>query len=310
MALAACLALLAAATRTGAPRAAERPPGLAAFARPQALPQPLAPERVSLGRRLFRDTRLSRDGSFACDSCHYHGLAFSDARPRAVGVAGEPLARNTPALWNLAWARRLLWDGSLERLEDQVRAPVVHRAEMGTDWATVLTRLGADPDMRARFARAFPDASGPSETTAAEALAAYVRSLVSPVTRFDRWVAGEADALLPQEAEGYRLFTGKAGCAGCHVGWRLTDDAVREFAWDAAALRLRTPSLRELAWSGPYLHDGSAPTLAEALARHPRPSAPGGDSRAERLSEAERAALAAFLATLSSEDAPRPVPLP
>jgi cytochrome c peroxidase len=285
----------------------------AAFARPPLdAPVPDEPDagfakRAALGLKLFRDKRLSRDENFACESCHYHGLAFADPRQRAVGFAGDTLERNTPALWNLAFAKRFGWEGRDIRLEDQVLMPVVHTREMGGEWPVIVARLKRDAVLAGAFTDAFPGDGDVHERVIARALAAYVRTIVSPATRFDRWVGGKADALSETELAGLRLFAGKAGCAECHQGWRFTDDRVHATGF-ADAPALRTPTLRELLWSGPYFHDGSAATLAETLARHVEALGAATPKLRPPLSDAERSALVAFLASLSSEDLPRPVP--
>lgn len=288
----------------------------ASFARPGAT-EPLpgeaadgrAEKRAVLGLKLFRDKRLSRDESFACESCHYHGLAFADPRQRAVGFMGDALERNTPALWNLAWATRFGWEGRDIRLEDQVLIPVVHTREMGGTWPEIIARLSRDPALVAAFAETFPEAGAIREETIARALASYVRTIVSPPTRFDRWLAGADSALADDERAGSRLFFGKAECASCHAGWRFADDAVHPTGF-ADAPALRTPTLRELLWTGPYLHDGSAATLSNAVSRHVAALGKAAGGPAVSLSDAESSALIAFLSTLSSEDAPRPLARP
>jgi cytochrome c peroxidase len=284
-----------------------------AFARPPLdAPVPDEPDagfakRAGLGLKLFRDKRLSRDENFACESCHYHGLGFADPRQRAVGFAGDTLERNTPPLWNLAYAKRFGWEGRDIRLEDQVLMPVVHTREMGGEWPVIVARLKRDAAVVTAFADAFPGEGDIHERAIARALAAYVRTIVSPATRFDQWVAGKANALSEDELAGLRLFAGKAGCAECHQSWRFTDDRVQPTGFaDAAALR--TPTLRELLWSGPYFHDGSAATLPETVTRHVAALAGANTKARAQLSEAEQATLAAFLASLSSEDLPRPLP--
>lgn len=276
----------------------------AAFARPsEASDAPVSRQQALLGLKLFRDRRLSGDMSVACDTCHYQGLSFADAKRRAVGVGGE-LDRNTPPLWNLAFARRFTWDGRLASLQDQIARPIVDPREMGGSWPEIVDRLDADPAMTG----AFTDAFGRSvdADSIAHALAAYVRTLVSPMTRFDRFIAGDDAALDDEEREGFGLFAGKAGCVACHKGWRLTDDAVHPTG-AADAPDLRTPPLRELLWSGPYLHDGSVDTLEEALVTHAAALATAGRPAASSLTVAERTAVLALLVTLSSADAPRPL---
>jgi cytochrome c peroxidase len=282
--------------------------------------------RVALGRALFEDKRLSGPGTHACASCHDPALAFSDGVPLGRGVAGVALARHTPALWNLAWGESFFWDGRAATLEDQARGPIENPLEMAGSLDKAAAALAQDATMAALFAEAFPGEPPVEPRQILRALAAYERTLVSPPTRFDRWVEGDAAALTDEEKAGFALFTGKAGCANCHSGWAFTDRAYHDIGlpgtdrgrgariWLAAADHaFRTPSLRELTWTAPYMHDGSLATLDAVLDHYergiqPRPSL-SPDLPRVRLSDDERLALLAFLATLSSETPPVPVAL-
>jgi cytochrome c peroxidase len=292
-------------------------------AEPPAPPDnPTSEAKVALGHQLFMDPRLSAGQRRSCASCHLPQRSFSDGRPRARGLTGAALARNTPALWNLAWSRQYFWDGRAPSLEAQVVMPIVAPDEMGANWPAILARLSADPKLAAQFQAAFAEAPAISQRSIAKALAAYVRSLISPRTRFDAWIEGAEGALAAGEVRGFRIFTGKAGCVLCHVGWRFTDDRFHDIGLpgkDAGRggvpggtpglAAFKTPSLRELAHTAPYMHDGSLPSLA-AVVRHyagglrKRPSLAPSLNRDLRLSASERADLIAFLKTLSSEAGP------
>jgi cytochrome c peroxidase len=285
---------------------------------------------VALGRQLFDDVRLSGSNGIACSSCHQPELSFSDGMPRRVGLAGEPLARRTPPLWNLAWGLTFFWDGRAASLEDQVHFPVENRHEMGGDLAQTAIELARDAVIHVRFAAAFPDDPAVTPANIAKALAAYERTLVSPETRFDQWVKGDDTALNAGEHTGLMLFVGKAGCVACHTGWRLTDEAFHDIGLAStgpdrgrgAVLNLpavdhafKTPSLRERVWTAPYMHDGSLDSLDDVVAHYAdraqkRPTLSGDLKPTLGLTEDERAQLVAFLATLSSEDPPRPLGLP
>ncbi|MFL5224527.1 MAG: cytochrome c peroxidase [Microvirga sp.] len=305
----------------------------AAFARPSAIPapagNPVTPQKVDLGRTLFMDTRLSGDGTTACITCHDPALSFSDGVARRLGHDGEPLPRRTPSLWNLAWGLTFFWDGRAPTLEAQVSGPIENPREMGGgNIAKAAARLAADPASVRRFAAAFSDDPRATEANIRAALASFERTLVSPETRFDRWVKGDDAALEPDEIAGLKLFVGKAGCVACHKGWRFTDEAFHdiglpgadrgrgeELKLAAADHAFKTPSLRERVWTAPYMHDGSLADLeavvahyAEGVVRRPTLSA---DLKARLdLSPEERGQLVAFLATLSSDDPPRPAALP
>ena len=329
-AAAAGVLLVASIAGAGALRAAE-PVGVAAAWRtlfqrqtepPAPADNPLSAAKIDLGRQLFYDPRLSAAGQRSCASCHQPVRSFSDGRPRARGLNGAPLARNTPALWNLAWSRQYFWDGRAPSLEAQVLQPIAAPDEMAGDWPVILDRLAADVGLAAAFAVAFPEAPAISQASIAKALASYVRSLVSPPTRFDAWIAGEVGALAAPEARGFRLFTGKAGCVLCHVGWRFTDDRFHDIGLpgkDAGRGAVaggtpglpafKTPSLRELTHTAPYMHDGSLPSLAAVLKHYAgglrrRPSLAPNIKRGLRFSASERADLLQFLRTLSSDTVP------
>jgi cytochrome c peroxidase len=297
------------------------------FQRPQEIPappdNPMTPERIALGAKLFADPRLSGGGRKSCAACHRPERAFTDGRRRAEGAAGRPLRRNAPALWNLAWSKHLFWDGRAPSLEAQARGPIEAPDEMGGDWPTIVSRLEADASMATEFRASFPEEPAISQATITKALAAYVRSLVSPPTRFDDWIAGDAQALGAAELRGFQLFTGKAGCVLCHNGWRFTDDRFHDIGLRSEdpgrgavpggtpGLRaFKTPSLREIARTAPYMHDGSLPTLEAVVAHYAggfvaRPALAPSMNRGLRLSRQERADLVAFLRTLSSQASSR-----
>lgn len=297
------------------------------FRRPVAIPfpssNPYSEAKRALGGALFHDKRLSADGSYACATCHDRAKGFSDGRVTAIGVPGRALARHTPTLWNLAWAGPVFWDGRARSLEEQVAGPIAAPDEMAQPMDRLIARLAADREYVRAFAGAFPHDPRVSEDNLKNAIATYERTLVSPQTRFDRWIAGDAAALSAQETEGFRLFTGKAGCANCHSGWAFTDYAFYDVGLPSedrgrgAVLRLeaaehafKTPSLREAGRRAPYMHDGSLGSLAEVVRHYAsgitdRPTLPP-DLHKSSLSAEEQAALIAFLGTLTSEGDPQP----
>lgn len=271
------------------------------FERPASVPgaaaSPGREARVALGARLFGEKRLSADHRMSCASCHEPAKGFVDERRRAQSASGKQGALNTPPIWNVAWAERLGWAGTVTSLEQMIRLMIEDDAGMDGTAEAAAVWMSRDKDYVAAFIRAFPGTSAPTPQTLVEALAAYVRTVVSPQTRFDRWVGGDERALSSPEREGFELFTGRAGCVSCHTGWRLSDDRPHAVASTKGATQsLRTPPLRELVWTAPYAHDGSVATLPAMLQRH----APGATLSAE-----DRARLLAFLRTLSSESRPR-----
>jgi cytochrome c peroxidase len=264
---------------------------------------PLAPERVALGKRLFLDTQLSADGTMSCASCHDPARAFSDGRPVARGVHNLDGARNSPSLVNVAAARSYFWDGRALTLEHQVLGPITNPKELGLTGAELERRTGLPPD------------------AVAEALASYVRTIRSSGSRYDAYRAGQVSALSAEEQAGLAIFQGRGRCATCHGGPNLTDGGFHNtgVAWldgrfadegrfivsqnprDHGAFK--TPTLREVALTGPYMHDGSLKTLDDVVEFYSK----GGRRnpyldprvRALNLSAGEKKALVAFLQSLS-----------
>jgi cytochrome c peroxidase len=298
----------------------------ASFRRPAAVPfpadNPYSEKKRALGEALFHDKRLSIDNSLSCASCHDRTKGFADGKVQGSGVPGRPLKRHTPTLWNLAWSGPVFWDGRARSLEEQIAGPIESPDEMAQPVVSVVSRLGTDPEMQRAFAEAFPRDSKVSAANLAKAIATFERTIVSPETRFDRWVAGEAGALSERDVAGFRLFAGKAGCANCHSGFAFTDYAFHDtglpgedrgrgavLRFPAAEHAFKTPGLREIGRSAPYMHDGSLQTLDDVLRHYEsgiveRPTLSKDLPRDLRLTEGERADLIAFLATLTSEGEP------
>ena len=300
----------------------------AAFRRPAFVPfpasNPFSEQKRALGERLFDDKQLSANGRIACANCHVRAKGFADGLVQGRGVPGVPLKRHTPTLWNLAWAVPVFWDGRARSLEEQVAGPIEAPDEMGQPVASVVARLAADASYAEAFRAAFPDDPRPTPENLAKAIATFERTLVSPPTRFDRWIEGDDKALSAEEVTGFRLFTGKAQCSNCHSGWAFTDYAFHDVGLKGddrgrgAVLRLpaaehafKTPSLREIGRSAPYMHDGSLKTLGEVVRHYEtgivvRPTLSADLPRNLNLGARERRALIAFLATLTSRQEPVP----
>lgn len=296
------------------------------FARPQGIPtEPdnlITQEKIALGASLFRDKRLSGAGDRACLDCHQPAAGFTDGLKCGRAVDGGALARNTPTLWNVAWGKSYMWDGRAPTLEAQAHMPIEHPRELAGEWDTILARLQQDASMVGAFAKAFPEAPAISTENVVRALASYERTLISPPTPFDRWIAGEEDALSAQELAGFRLFVGEAGCVGCHVGWRFTDERYHDIGLASddpgrgavpggvpGLKAFKTPTLRELLYTAPYMHDGSKATLDDVLHHYTggldsRPTVSSSLVHPLRLNEEEKASLMAFLRSLSSDQPP------
>ena len=283
---------------------------------------PLTREKIELGRRLFFDALLSRDRTIACASCHQPARAFSDSARVATGVRGQTRGRNVPTLVNRAWGAAFFWDGRAASLEETVLQPIQNRAEMDLPLPELLRRLRENPDYHRMFVEAFAEA--PSGENVARALASYVRTLRSGNSPLDRYRAGDAGALSPQARRGLALFVGKANCSACHIGPNLTDErfhntGVAAHSGDPGRSRLtgrredwgafKTPTLREVARTAPYMHDGRFGTLEQVIEFYDR----GGNSnrnldpelRPLRLAAEDKQSLLAFLQALSGEVEPQ-----
>ena len=254
------------------------PLGLDAFA---SVPEenPVTREKADLGRRLFADPILSLDRSHACASCHRVGAAFADSARVSRGVAGRKGTRNAPTLVNRAYGRAFFWDGRAPTLEHAVLLPIEDSNELALPLPVLLGRLRAHPRYEALFRRAFPD-SGITPTTLSRALATYVRTIRSGDTPVDRYAAGDAAALEPAARRGRAIFLGKGGCADCHSGPTFSDESFHNtgvavgtsdegrygVTRDSADRgRFKTPTLRQIGRTAPYMHDGSLPTLERVV---------------------------------------------
>ncbi|MEK6238586.1 MAG: cytochrome-c peroxidase [Planctomycetales bacterium] len=256
-----------------------RPPGpLPPIQHPRDNPPNAA--RIDLGRRLFFDKRLSRGDQVSCATCHDPNQGWSDGRQVATGVDGAQGTRNTPTLINVGYNRLQFWDGRAGSLEEQALGPIQNPLEMDMPLDKLVAKLDAVPEYRRRFQEAF--GSKPTADAVAKAIASYERTIVSRDLPIDRFHRGENNALSSAARRGMRLFHGRARCVVCHRGPNLTDDRFhnigvgvespdlgREQATKRAEDRraFKTPTLREVARSAPYMHDGSFKTLEEVV-RH------------------------------------------
>lgn len=288
---------------------------LALFAPPPGgtkAPPDTAPQ-VELGRLLFFDPRLSKNHDVSCNSCHVLSAYGVDGKPVSSGHRGQKGSRNSPTVFHVAGHVAQFWDGRAATLEEQARAPMLNPVEMAMpDEARVVRTLASIPEYRALFAQAFPKERRPlSLDTTARALAAFQRTL-STRSRFDRYLAGEHTALSPSELRGLHTFV-SSGCTTCHDGPALggtsfqklglaeeypglNDPGRFEVTHDEADLKkFRVPTLRNVARTGPWFHDGSITELPEAVRRM------GRYQLARHFSEREVQDLVAFLESLTGE---------
>ena len=287
--------------------------------RPVPEDNPQSVEKVRLGRRLFGERQLSRDGSLACVDCHRPKLAFTDGRAKAVGVYGRQGPRSVPTLINRAWGESFFWDGRTSTLEEQVVQPIQAETEMDLTLDEAVVRLRQKRRYRKAFAAVFD--REPNSDDLAHALAAYVRTILAGDSPYDRYLFGKPDALSARELAGLRLFRGKANCSACHSGSMFSDEqfhntgiAWRDGRWldegraivteqQADRGKFKTPTLREVVRTAPYMHDGSLATLEDVVNFY----ANGGrknpylDSELHplKLTDDDKDALAAFLRSLT-----------
>lgn len=300
----------------------------------------LREERVELGEMLFYDTRLSRANDRSCVSCHDPDLAFTDTLPTSLGLDGRPLDRNAPTLLNVAFQTKFFWDGRAETLEQQIEDVVLNHAELEMSFEELIARLRRDDGMRERFGSVYQGSSDTAITKfgITRALAAYMRTLVSLDAPFDRYLRGQTSSIDPSVKRGFNLFMGKAACGTCHfapiyngvvppdyhetetevLGVTetndferpvLDDDPGRENTFgDAIYLHsFKTPTLRHIAETAPYMHNGSQRTLEEVIDFYDRGGGAGMGLDVPNqtlppdrldLTEQEKADLIAFLRAL------------
>ena len=284
---------------------------------------PTTPERAALGRLLFFDPVLSQNDDVACATCHHPDLGFGDGRATSVGMSGVALPRNALTLWNVAFAQSLFWDGRAASLEDQALVPLTHADEMGVgDTADMARDLAAIPEYVTLFDAAFGGgAGGVSPENVGRALAAFQRTLISDDAPFDRYAAGDFDALTPPQRRGLALFrSGATRCFECHGAPTFASDTFRVIGVDSddpgraavvddgVAGAFKVPTLRNIVLTAPYMHNGSMATLAEVIDFY---AAGGGRAHGFAqvdvfvnpfdLNDQERADLIAFLYALTDE---------
>lgn len=247
----------------------------------------LDPKKVALGEKLFNDKRLSRDNSLSCASCHNLSAGGIDGSPSSVGIGGAKGPINAPTVFNSALNFRQFWDGRANSLEEQAAGPIHNPKEMGSNWVEVLGKLKQDAALVAQFKEVYPD--GLQAKNVQDGISTFERTLVTPNARFDKYLRGDKNAINADELKGYELFK-KYGCVACHQGVAVGGNMFQTFGvmGDYFAKRgnpteadlgrynvtkneadkhvFKVPSLRNVALTAPYFHDGSAKTLNDAVA--------------------------------------------
>ena len=223
--------------------------------------------RLALGEGLFSDRRLSHDNTRSCSSCHDIRTNGASGNAHDVTPEGRPLALNTPTMFNAGLNFRLNWEGNYRSLETHAEQALRNPAIMASSADEAVRKLRTNPEMVRQFREAY--GREPDVAALLDAIATYERSLVTPGSRFDRWLAGEADAITPEELAGYQLFK-SLGCISCHQGVNVGGNLFQKHGvfhpiGSAEPKLVRVPSLRNVATTPPYFHDGSTSTLSEAV---------------------------------------------
>lgn len=244
------------------------------------------PARAEIGRQMFHDVRLSANGRVSCASCHNVTTGGADTRAHSAGFRGAQTGVNAPTVFNAAFNFVQFWNGRAASLEAQVDGVVQNPVEMGSKWNDVVAWVSRDAAYRPAFAAAYPD--GVTKANIQNAIASYERTLITPNSRFDRYLMGDANAITAEEKKGYAKFK-QYGCIACHQGVNVGGNMFQKFGVmdDYFAVRgnptkadlgrflvtgdeddkhvFKVPSLRNVALTAPYFHDGSAPNLETAV---------------------------------------------
>jgi cytochrome c peroxidase len=274
------------------------------------------PKKVELGKKLFNEPKLSRDNTISCATCHLLDKAGVDNRRRSIGIDGKIGEVNTPTVFNSASNFKQFWDGRSDSLEDQINGPTHNHLEMDSNWNEIITKLRADPQYASAFTVIYPD--GVTDVNIRDAIATFERTLITPNSRFDKFLMGDPDALTPFEKNGYILFK-ERGCVVCHQGANAGSNMFQSFGKfgnyfedrgnivkaDFGRMnvtgkgndrfKFKVPTLRNVALTGPYFHDGSVTTLENAvqiMAKY---------QLGINLEDEEVKAIVAFLKTLTGE---------
>jgi cytochrome c peroxidase len=275
-------------------------------------------EKVLLGKALFHDRRLSGDGTLSCADCHNPEKSFTNGLEFGVGVRGQKGDRNVPTLIHRRNSKKQFWDMRADSLESQALMVITNEIEMGAQPSEVEGKLNSDQTLRDRFQKVFGHKA--DLRAVAEALAAYERTLESGITPYDRYLAGDKKALSGSQLRGRDLFIDKFKCVSCHSGPNFTDERLRPRCYPFtnnlletseahvdSSRKFKTPTLRNLIYTGPYMHNGSLSTLEDVVEFY-NPSLQLDDNGridrtkgAVRINASEKAELVDFLKSLSAD---------
>jgi cytochrome c peroxidase len=312
------------------PCAAADPPRTPFGLKPVPIPadNPLTAEKIELGKQLFFDPRLSADNTISCASCHDPQHGWSNGARFATGIRKQVGGRSAPTVINAAYSELQFWDGRAHRLEGQALGPIQNPIEMDLKLDDCVKKLNAVPGYREQFRKLFN--TDVTSENIAKAIASFERTVLSGNAPYDRFKAGDKAALSDAAQRGWKLFTGKGHCSACHSGPNFSDDAfhnvgvgfgapqpdlgryeVTKVAGDKGAFR--TPTLREIARTAPYMHDGSQPTLEAVVEHYDKGGTPNPQLDEEifplKLTAQEKADLVTFMKeALASPDYPNVAP--
>lgn len=318
---------------------------------PEPKDNPTTPEKVELGKLLYFDPRLSGDGSTSCATCHSPSHAWGKRQVFSPAYPGNKHFRNSPTILNVAYNRKMFWDGRTEGLEEQAKKPIASPFEMNMNYDLLVERLKKIPKYVELFKKAFPKDKDPiTLENIVKAIAAFERTIVCSDSPFDLYMRGNKDAMTPLQVEGMKLFVGKAGCVKCHNGANFTDEklhitgvpknpleddplvqvtrnfVIRQAGLDSSKIdedpgayistkkrkykgAFKTPSLRNVALTPPYMHNGVFKTLDEVIEFYNKGggNVPNKDPvlKPLNLSEKEKKALKAFLQALTCKNIPQ-----
>jgi cytochrome c peroxidase len=318
-----CLGLLSLVLVVGTADAAEKVATLPAVPVPK--DNPLSDAKISLGKQLYFDGRLSSNDQVSCATCHDPAKGYSNGEAFAVGTEGKAGGRNTPTVINAAYQDFQFWDGRAKTLEDQALGPIQNPIEMNMPLEKLIPKLNAIAGYRQQFQDVFGTDVTPDGI--AKAIAAYERTVISTDAPYDRFVAGNKEALSASAQRGMKLFFGKANCSACHSGPNFTDNAFHNIGYGdgndkgrAEISKLpgdtgsfKTPTLREVAKSAPYMHEGGLATLEAVVEHYNKGGTPNEYLDEEiaplKLTAEEMADLVKFMVEgLSSESYPAHTP--
>lgn len=288
---------------------------------PVADDNPMTPEKIELGKMLYFDKRVSKDGTVSCATCHDPKLAWAEHEPTSEGISHQKGGRNAPTVINAAYATSQFWDGRAKTLEEQATGPVENPIEMGHTMAAVVDAFSKIPEYQERFQKVF--GTGVTKEGFAKAIAAFERTVLSGDSAYDRFVQGDQKALNDAQKHGGDLF--RENCSSCHTpplfsNYKFFNAGVgmdkpkpdegrkKVTGKDSDLGKFRAPSLRNVADTAPYFHDGSAAKLEDAVALmagggkdNPNLSEMLKTVRETKLSEKDRQDIVEFLKALSGK---------